>query len=230
VDADIDIAAVAAAIGHPTRATFLTALNGGQSLAAGELARRARISPQAASEQLARLVNLELVQVKRAGRQRQFSLASAEVAAALEALALIAPTAPTRSLRHGHESQALRAARTCYDHLAGTLGVDLTEAMVADGWIAAAIDDFGLRPRGERRLGQLGLDLASLEGRRRPLTRACLDWSERRPHLAGALGAALAGWLLELGWLERLPRGRAVRATEEGRRGFDRQFGFRPSR
>lgn len=218
-----EVSGVARMIGEPTRAAMLTALLGGEWLTAGELARRARIAPPTASEHLARLGAAGLIVARRAGRHRYYALAGADVAAALESLAQIAAPGPTNALRRLPAEESLRFARSCYDHLAGQLGVLLTEALVERGVLAGAGLD--VTPRGEQVLGGLGVDVSSLRGERRPLTRPCLDWSERRDHLAGAVGAALLASLLERGWLARLPGTRAVRLTLRGREGLYRALG-----
>lgn len=224
VDADVDIAGIATVIGDRARAAMLSALHEGSALPGGELARRAGVAPSTASEHLARLVEAGLVGVERRGRHRFYSLAGDEVAHAWEALALLAPRARVRTLKAASVGAALAEARTCYDHLAGRLGVAVTDALLAAG----ALDDGdgGLRLGPDRAaFGALGVEVDALRGRR-PLVLGCLDWSERRPHLAGALGAAIAGRCLERRWVERLPSTRAVRVTEAGRKGFARALGL----
>src|SRR5829696_4110815 len=189
MDGDADIAAVAAAIGHPARGAMLTALFGGRALPASELASAARVSRSTASAHLAQLVETGLVGVERQGRHRYHRLASAEVAEALETLAAVARPRPVRSLRESARARAERAARSCYDHLAGALGVPVTDALCDAGTLersSLALVDAGP-------LRALGVDVPDVRAGRRPLTRSCLDWSERRPHLAGApAGGVLA--------------------------------------
>ncbi len=223
-----DFARTAALMGEPARATMLDALLGGQALPAGELARRAGISPATASEHLARLVEHGLVARRRAGRHAYYALATPEVAAALEALARAATAAgdaqAARARGRGAPAagpdRALRFARTCYDHLAGTLGVAVTEALRGRSLVAG--DALALTPAGHEWLTALGIDAAELRRGRRPLTRPCLDWTERRDHLAGAVGAALAATLLERRWVARLDGTRALRLTARGRDGLYR--------
>ena len=222
--ADADISGPASLIGDPTRATFLMALSEGQSLPAGELARRAGVTASTASIQLARLVEGGLLAVERNGRHRHYSLVDREIAVAIEALAVIAPRRPASSLRQARVGSELQAARTCYDHLAGALGVALFEALRRERLLT---DDLEPTKRGALRFEELGIDVDELSGRRRALARRCLDWTERRHHLAGSLGAALANRCIELGWIERLPTSRAVRVTEKGRRGFARELAVR---
>jgi DNA-binding transcriptional ArsR family regulator len=221
VIADADISTPAALIGDPTRATFLTALADGTALPASELAERAGVSASTASVQLAKLVEGGLLEVERSGRHRYYRLADPSIASAIEALAVISPHRPATSLKTARVGSELQAARTCYDHLAGALGVALLEALQRQRLLGPELE---LTPRGAARFGELGLDMGSLGHGRRPLTRPCLDWTERRHHLAGALGAALASRFLELGWIERRPTSRAVRVTDTGRRGFAREL------
>lgn len=216
VHGDADISAVASAMGNPARAQMLSALLGGRALPATELARLARVSPSTASAHLGRLTEAGLVRVDRRGRHRCHRLASDQVAEALEALAALAPTRPVRSLREGNQAAAERAARSCYDHLAGALGVALADRMCDLG----GLDRESLSVVDARAFRALGVDAAGLAPGRRPVTRWCLDWSERRPHLAGALGAAVLEGLLASGWLARRPHGRALAVTPAGRAGL----------
>jgi len=220
------IAAVAALVGEPARAAMLDALLGGRALPAGALARAAGVSPATASGHLARLLDGGLVTAEWQGRERRFQLAGPGVAEVLEALGELAgPAAPARTLRAASRMDALRAARTCYDHLAGRLGVAVTDALVAEGWLADSDGGFAVTRSGEDRFGRLGIDVAELRRLRRPLTRRCVDWTERRPHLAGSLGAALAARALELGWVARVPHDRALEVTEAGERALRRRLG-----
>jgi DNA-binding transcriptional ArsR family regulator len=212
VHGDADIATVASAMGHPARGAMLQALLGGRALTATELARVARVAPATASAHLARLTGAGLVEVVSQGRHRYHRLAGPEVAEALESLAAIAPPRPVRGLRESDQRAAERAARSCYDHLAGAAGVALADRLVAVGGLeptSLALADPGP-------FAALGVDVGAIGGRR-PLTRACLDWSERLPHLAGGLGAAVLDTLLEAGWLARRPAGRALDVTARGR-------------
>jgi len=226
VDGDADVAAAAALIGEPARAALLLALMEEDALPARELAARARIAPSTASGHLARLVEGGLLAGERRGRHRYFRLAEPAVAVALEALAAIAPTRPVRSLRDATVSEAIRHARTCYDHLAGRLGVELSAALERERVLAFDGEGYVVGPAAPTRLGDLGIDLEELSGRRRPLVRSCLDWSERRRHVAGALGAALAERLFELDWLRRRTTNRSVEITSVGRERLRAQFGL----
>lgn len=226
MDGDADVAAAAALIGEPARAALLLALMEEESLPARELAARASIAPSTASGHLARLVDGSLLVGERRGRHRYFRLADPAVAAALEALSTIAPARPVRSLREATVSEAIRQARTCYDHLAGRLGVELTAALEHEGVLVHDGEAYALGPLAVSRLGDLGIDVEQLSRRRRPLVRPCLDWSERRRHVAGALGAALAARLFEPGWLKRRSTNRSVEITSLGRVQLRAEFGL----
>jgi DNA-binding transcriptional ArsR family regulator len=244
---DADIAAVGALIGDRARTRILAALGDGRALAASVLAVEAGVAASTASEHLSKLVDGGLLACERHGRHRYYRLAGADVARLLEAMARLAPPAPVTSLREGTRAHALRVARTCYDHLAGQVGTGLMAAMIDAGLIdggdgvyhprAARRDrlsapgrdvDYVLTGRGGDVLAGLGVDLDRAAASRRPFVRYCIDWSEQRHHLAGALGAAVHDRLLGLGWIRRQPRGRAVWLTPEGARGLERTFGFAP--
>jgi DNA-binding transcriptional ArsR family regulator len=227
MDGDVDIAAVARLIGDRTRASILEELSASGSLPAGELARRAGVTGATASAHLAKLVAARLVVVEPKGRQRIHRLADGSVARAIEALSVIAPPHEIHSLRHAEGAASIRAARTCYDHLAGRLGVELTNALERERLIRREAEDaFTLTTRGATELASLGLDLDDVARGRRAFARACLDWSERRYHLAGALGAALTARLFELQWIERRRPNRSVTVTAPGREGLADHFGL----
>ncbi|HEU5011186.1 MAG TPA: winged helix-turn-helix domain-containing protein [Roseiflexaceae bacterium] len=225
--ADPNFARTAALIGDPTRAAMLAALLGGSALTASELAHGAGVSPQTASTHLARLLDGGLVRVVAAGRHRYYQLATPDVARVLESLATIAAPAPIRSLRQSENARALRFARTCYDHLAGTVGVALTERLVESEIIAHVGDTYHVTQTGVAWLAQRGIDGARVFNGRRAAARACLDWSERRHHVAGAFGAVLTDWLLAEGWFSRVQNDRALRLTDAGRAGFAREWNLR---
>lgn len=228
---DPHVAKIAALIGDPARANILRALMDGRARTAKELAHVAGVSAQTASGHLAKLVDGELLAMAKQGRHRYFHLANSLVAEALESLMALA--GERQVPRHHHQARIaadLRAARTCYDHLAGRLGVLLFDRMVASGCILPAGDaeDFVVSTEGRRLFVQLGIDVDALAvktGRRRHFARACLDWSERSPHLAGALGAALAECCFERGWLQRRKDSRAVTLTPQGAAGLAEIFG-----
>jgi DNA-binding transcriptional ArsR family regulator len=226
MDGDVDVAAAAALIGEPARAALLLALMEEEALPARELAARARIAPSTASGHLARLADGGLVRGERTGRHHYFRLADPAVATALEALSAIAPARPVRSLREATVSEAIRHARTCYDHLAGRLGVELTSALEREDVLRHDDGRLALGAAAHDRLGELGIDVELLARRRRPLVRTCLDWSERRRHVAGALGAGLADRCFELGWLQRRAANRSVEITALGRTELRGRFGL----
>jgi DNA-binding transcriptional ArsR family regulator len=213
---EVDLAAGAGAIADPARAAMLEALFDGAPRSAGALAREAGVAASTASHHLRRLLDAGLIVVEPDGRRRAFRLAGPEVARALEALAVVSPQRAPRTLRRATRVEAERAARTCYDHLAGRLGVALCDALLDSGAIAHdGARDYVLGPHADRAFAALGVALPARG--RRAYARACLDWSERRPHLAGALGAAVADALLERRWVARVPRTRALRVTDAGR-------------
>lgn len=207
-----DIARIAAAIGDRGRAAMLTALLAGPPLPAGELAVRAGVAPSTASAHLARLVGDGLVARRRDGRHRYYELANAEVAAVLEALSRIAHADGVGA----SPDAELRFARTCYDHLAGRLGVLLTDTLIDRGLLT---DHRGLdvTAAGEAWLSELEIDAPLLRRARRAFVRPCADWTERRDHMAGAVGAAVVDVFLRRRWITRLPETRAVRLTLRGR-------------
>jgi DNA-binding transcriptional ArsR family regulator len=222
VIADSDLAGLAALLADESRARMCMSLMDGRAWTSGELARAAGIAPSTASEHLGRLVKGGLAVVVPQGRHRYYRLASPEVAGVLESLSSIAPPLKVRSLRDASRGKALAAARMCYDHLAGKAGVALTSTFHLLGYL----DDETLTPVGAIAFGDFGLDVEALRRGRRRLVRHCVDWTERRPHLAGALGAAVANQLLERGWLTRIGTGRAVQVTAEGREGLWTTFGW----
>jgi DNA-binding transcriptional ArsR family regulator len=223
---DADLAAVAALIADPSRAAMLDALTGGEPMTAGALARLAGVAPSTATEHLARLERGGLVVSERHGRARHVRLAGPHIARALEALAAIAPLKRPAGLRAWQHGEALRTARSCYDHLAGVAGVALADALVERGVVESADRAFAITVAGERTLAGFGLDVAAIHAARRATARACLDWSERRPHVAGALGAALLEELLRRRWLRRRPDGRALTLTPAGAEGLASAFGI----
>jgi DNA-binding transcriptional ArsR family regulator len=210
------LAAVASCLAEPARARIVCALLGGRAMTATELADEAGVAPSTASEHLAKLRERGLVSLERQGRHRYFRLAGSDVASFVEGLAGFAASRdPAR--RFGPNDPALRRARVCYDHLAGEFAVELRERLLDRGGLGLDGAD-SLTAAGECLFADIGVDVADLRRSRRPLVRACLDWSERRHHLGGALGAALLARLFELGWIERATIGRAVTVTPRGER------------
>jgi DNA-binding transcriptional ArsR family regulator len=224
----IDLAEIAALVGDQARAAILNALMDGRALTAKELAFAARISPPTASEHLRRLAEANLLSVVAQGRHRYFRIASPLVAQMLETIAAVAATLPPPRYRPCSPKQdALRQVRMCYDHLAGRLAVEIADALVAQGLIALDAEGGGVTHAGYRRLGAIGLDLTGTSRKRRAFCRPCLDWTERRFHIGGLLGAKLARHCLDQGWIERLRDTRSVMVTEAGWIGFGTHFGIR---
>lgn len=221
-----DIVRLAALIGEQSRATMLMGLLGGKALPASELARLAGITPQTASSHLAKMVSGGLLVQETFGRHRYYRLTSREIGEVLEALNVIAPEKPIRSLREADQSKALHYARTCYDHVAGQLGVAITDKLLELGCMRAVDRDYVITTAGSDWFANFGLDLEDIVRSRRHFARQCLDWSERRPHLAGALGAKLTNRLFELGWIVRVPGDRILRITNIGSEGLKQKFGI----
>ncbi|NML62436.1 helix-turn-helix transcriptional regulator [Massilia sp. RP-1-19] len=222
---DTHLPAVAAAIAEPSRARILCCLMDGHARTSTELAAVAQVSASTASAHLARLKQHRLVELVAQGKHRYYKLASTDVGAALEALLVVAgapvkeftPTTPSR----------LRQARTCYDHMAGSLAVALNDHFMSQGWLATVNGgtDYALSDEGELALAALGVDVAGARTKRRRFACACLDWSERKPHLAGALGTALLQLTLKRGWVEQDMDSRALTVTSAGLRQFRARFG-----
>jgi DNA-binding transcriptional ArsR family regulator len=227
MNAAYPIASVAELIGEPARSRMLIAVLDGRALPAGELARIAGVSAQSASGHLSKLVDGGLLAVQNEGRHRYYRVAKPEVAHALEALGAISTVSRQPTMPRDRESQALCAARSCYDHLAGRVAVELAEAMKSAKVIAPTGERcYILGPRGKQWFTKLGVDVDALRHSRRSFARQCLDWTERKPHLAGALGAALCSRFLLLGWIARRPRTRALRITHRGARELHNRFGI----
>jgi DNA-binding transcriptional ArsR family regulator len=220
---DADLATPARLMGEPARAAMLVALLDGRSMPASELASIAGVKPSTASAHLARLVDGGLVVDRRLGRHHYFALAGAAVANAVEALQLLAPRQHVTSYAQSATAARLAEARSCYDHLAGRVALRIADALVAEGALAP------LEPGGAGRILDTGGTLAQRLGledavrdasSRRPIVRGCLDWTERRPHIAGRLGAHLLGRLLDEGWVARVPNDRSLRISDSGRAAF----------
>src|SRR3954468_8220769 len=212
---DRDLAPVASLIGDPTRIAILAALAEGHALPAGELAHRAGVQPATATAHLRQLVEGGLVSVRVQGRHRYHELAGPRVAAIVEALAQLAPPTPVRSLRTDRAARNLSEARTCYDHLAGRRGVELRDRLLAVGALRMLDDrDHQLTAAGRHLMADVGGEPPELDKTRRVFARTCLDWTQRRPHLAGALPAALTHRMLDLGWVSRAA-GRGLRVAPD---------------
>jgi DNA-binding transcriptional ArsR family regulator len=215
------IADVASLVGEPTRAAILLALLDGRALSAGELARAAKLSAPATSLHLAKLTHGRLLIVQKQGRHRYYRLANADVAHVLEALGTVA-TAPRPARPVSQPRSVLRAARTCYDHLAGSLSVELAALLERDRILdSSSVGVFDVSHHGARWFADvMQIDVSELAQARRPLARKCLDWTERRPHVGGALGAAVLECLFARHWVARVSGCRALRITTRGRAEF----------
>ena len=222
------IAEIAALVGEPARATMLSALLDGRALTAAELAFAARVTPQTASTHLAKLTEAGLLSPIRDGRHRYFRLASPKVVEMLDGIMAVALENRPRYRPLSRQARELSAARICYDHLAGRLSVDLTNYLTAHEYIVTGDDAEAavITKAGTRFLTAFGIDLSALSSTRRHFCRLCLDWTERRPHIAGAVGAALTKRCFDLGWTERMKHSRAVIVTPSGKRGFLENFGI----
>jgi DNA-binding transcriptional ArsR family regulator len=218
------IAEVAALVGDPARANMLCALLGGRALTATELAFAAGVSPQTTSGHLGKLFAARLVVLMKQGRHRYYRLAGPQVGQMLESIMNVALTGPPRFQPKSKLDDELRHARTCYDHIAGVLGVGLAERLTERGFVILADEGGEVTPTGMDFLGKLGVDLSGARGKRRVFCRPCLDWTERRPHIGGAVGAALAQRCFELKWIERMRGSRALTVTPAGRRSLQEHF------
>jgi DNA-binding transcriptional ArsR family regulator len=220
------IAEIAALVGEPARATMLSALLDGRALTASELAYAARVTAQTASAHLAKLTEAGLLSVVRTGRHRYFRLASPKVVEMLDGIVAVALENRPRYRPLSRQARELSEARICYDHLAGRLSVDLTDFLTTHEYIVLGDEAAEITPAGARFLTEFGIDLPAPNSTRRNFCRWCLDWTERRPHLAGAVGAALTKRCFDLGWTERMKHSRAVIVTALGKRGFQEMFGI----
>ena len=221
------IAEVGALVGNPARANVLSILLDGRALTATELAFAARVSPQTTSGHLGKLTEAGLLAVHRQGRHAYYRLASPLVARMLESIMAVAVEGPPRYRPRWRGDEALRTARTCYDHIAGRLGVALADSLVSSEHVILGDDGGLVTASGETFLADFGVPVDEIALTKRAFCRPCLDWSERRPHLAGAVGAALTSRCFSLGWLRRQRDSRVVAITEQGERGFVERFGIR---
>jgi len=220
---------IAALMGDPARASMLSLLMDGRAHTASDLAHNAGITAQTASGHLARMVEADLLAARAQGRNRFYRLASPEVAHAIESLMALAGTrgTPASKAAAWRRDPDLRFCRTCYDHLAGQVGIAVTDSLTQRGHLEPrGPRDWQLTSSGELFCDRLGVDLGTARNASsRHFARQCLDWSERRPHIAGALGAAIADTFFKRGWVERLRRSRTVRLTDSGRRALGSHFG-----
>ncbi|MGH9842804.1 MAG: ArsR/SmtB family transcription factor [Blastocatellia bacterium] len=225
--ADKNIGFTSSLISEPSRAAILMALLDGRALPASELAYRAGISPQTASSHLSKLVEGKLIVVEQHGRHRYYKLAGPEIGQALETLLAIAPQTPLLRKVLADEQSAIRVARTCYDHLAGRLGVHLTLALVKKKVIAPDDSHYTVTKKGEKWFAEFGVEIDRLKQIRRIFAKQCLDWTERQPHLAGVLGAAILNRLLEQKWIVRAKEDRSVHVTVQGKEMLPKTFGVK---
>jgi len=231
MDGQRELTTIGTLLGQPARAAMLCELLDGRARTATELADVAGVSRATASSHLGQLIEGGLLRVEKQGRHRYFRLAGPDVAGMLESMLVLTGGSSSHRRPFGPERADMRQARMCYDHIAGTLGVGLTDALVGKGALVEDDANFLLTGTGERWLDGFGIDVDLARRKRRLFARTCLDWSERRPHLAGSLGAALADRLFGLGWIEREIEGRTLHITPTGRRGlretFDLELGTR---
>jgi DNA-binding transcriptional ArsR family regulator len=220
------IAEVAALVGDPARANILCALLGGRAITAAELAFAAHVSPQTASEHLAKLLSARLVEVMKQGRHRYYRLAGPHVGQMLESIMNVALAGPPRLQPRSNADDVMRRARTCYDHLAGVLGVAITDRLIERAFVVLGDEAGEVTPDGAGFLAELGVDLSAARTRRRVFCRPCVDWTERRPHIGGAVGAAIASRCFDLKWVERVGGSRALTITPAGRRGLMSALGI----
>lgn len=219
-----DIAIVASLMGDPARANMVLALMSGHALSAADLAREGGVTPSTATGHLNKLVSAGLLSVRKQGRHRYFRLAEPDVAQAIEALIAVAARAGHLRTRPGPKDEAMRHARSCYDHLAGRIAVDLFGHWLAAGILCWRQGMIHLTRKGRAFLAERGIDLAALEAGKRPLCRSCMDWSERRHHLAGMLGAEVLARAVSQGWAVREPRLRMVSFSRRGEENFVRWY------
>ncbi len=221
------VSSIASLIADPARAAMLIALADGRALPAGELAHAAGVAAQTASFHLAKLLDSGLLAVEKEGRHRYYRLSGPDVALALEHLAAIRPITPARYQPVSREAQSLRFARRCYDHLAGRLGVAVTQGLQERGFIVPAAEkQFAVTQSGLAWFGSMGLDVSALKPTRRGLARQCLDWTERRHHLAGPLGVHFMAVLCASDWLRCSTSSRVIQLTPQGRAGLEKQLGI----
>ncbi|RKP51244.1 ArsR/SmtB family transcription factor [Trinickia fusca] len=229
MDVQPSVSATAFLIADPARAAMLMALADGRARPAGELAYAAGVTPQTASSHLAKLLDGGLIAVEKEGRHRYYRLADAQVATLLENLATVGAKRTVRRKLPSREAQRLRFARCCYDHLAGQVGVAITQRLTSQGFLATSTDkQFEVTPAGAAWFDELGLDVAALKPGRHGIARQCLDWTERQHHLAGPLGNAFLSLLCTKGWLRRAKASRAIEVTPQGWRDLNDRIGLTP--
>lgn len=220
------VAAAASLLSDSSRSIMLTYMLDGRYHTSGELARAAGITPQTASFHLKKLEEAGFLDQTKQGRHRYYGLKDPAIAQIIESLLTITPAAPVSSFKQAAEDQAIRYARTCYDHLAGSLGIQVAKALVDSGYVVQDHDQYILTTKGETFFTSFDINLETTRRKRRSFCHCCLDWSERKHHLAGALGHAMLERFLELDWLRKKSDSRALLLTEEGKYGFAEVFGL----
>ncbi|GIN85331.1 transcriptional regulator [Heyndrickxia sporothermodurans] len=224
MSSDPNIAMIASLLSEPSRAAILLALMDDRFYTAGELAKKGGVKPQTASYHLSKMVEANIATVEKQGRHRYYRLSGHEVAKILESLLYLAPPVEIKSFNQSVEDKAIRLARTCYDHIAGNLGVKLTEAMLEMEIIKIDHSEIKITEKGNKFFSDLQVDITHIRKKRRSFCHQCLDWTERRFHLGGALGHAILEKLLELGWIQRAEKTRALKITPKGTKGFEEVF------
>ena len=219
-----NIAYIGNLIGDTARAKMLTALMSGKALTATELSLEAGITPQTASSHLVKLVEGELLVVRKQGRHKYFQLKNAQVAELIEQMLNITASVSAVNISTGPDNKRLRKARICYDHLAGELGVQLFDALVNNGKLTENSNELSLTETGRKFFNEIGVDFSSLEARRRPICKACLDWSERRSHLAGSLGKWVLDDAINRSWAVQDLDSRVIQFTPQGLKTFTQRY------
>ncbi|WP_085905784.1 ArsR/SmtB family transcription factor [Kiloniella majae] len=227
MDAEPSMASIGALIGSPARSAMLALLFDGRALTATELSQAAGVSAATASEHLGKLVSGSLLICEKHGRHRYYKLAGDEVAEALEPLIHLVRHKPAPIRQVSPEQKQIRCARLCYDHMAGELGVSITTGMVEQGYLVVKARHYDVSETGEQFFAELGIDLDLLRKARRQFAPQCLDWSERKPHVAGALGAAITNLAFSLKWIERTKHRRIIKLTDLGRKQLGQKLGIK---
>ncbi|QGH35653.1 helix-turn-helix domain-containing protein [Gracilibacillus salitolerans] len=221
-----NVSKIASLLSDPTRSAILLSLMDGSIHPASELASIAKVKPQTASFHLHKMLESNLINVEKHGRHRYYKLINSDVAKVIEQMLSISPNSPVTSFRESREQKAIHFARTCYDHLAGYLGVQITNSLMEQGYIKKVELNFEVTPEGSKFFQDFGINLEEQEKKRRAYARCCLDWSERQHHIAGALGNALLLQMLERKWITRVPNTRAVKVTPFGKAELQKLFNF----
>ncbi|MUK88854.1 helix-turn-helix domain-containing protein [Ornithinibacillus sp. L9] len=219
-----NVSKVASLLSDPTRSAILLSLMDGRIHPASELAFIAKVKPQTASFHLHKMLEANLISVEKHGRHRYYKLINSDVAKVIEQILSISPNSPVTSLKNSREKSAIHFARTCYDHLAGYMGVQITNSLIQQGFVNKVDLNFEVTPEGSNFFREFGIDLEEQKNKRRAFARCCLDWSERQHHIAGALGNALLVKILELQWITRIPNIRAVKVTSKGKTELQKLF------